>query len=227
MNKKTADIFIILVMVVLACACDLLPGGGLELGREGGPSPTPADVLLQDNFSDFGSGWEMGDYDFGSVGYKDGGYFVTSTSNGMVMWGVAGRSFDNLVIEVDATRVSAGLNSDNAYGVVCRDQSSNSATGYYLRVSGDGHYSIAKAEEGQEFEMLVEWTESSAIQQGNATNHIRAVCNGPTLELSVNGQHLATVEDSTFISGDIALTATTYENEATEVHFDNLVVSKP
>ncbi|MEA3340093.1 MAG: LamG-like jellyroll fold domain-containing protein, partial [Chloroflexota bacterium] len=121
-------------------------------------------------------------------------------------------------------QISAGPDSDNAYGIVCREQ--GNGDGYYLRVSGDGYYSIAKAE-GEEFEALVEWAESDAIRQGNATNHIRAICDGSTLVLFVNGQRLATAEDSTFASGDIALTATTYEKDPSEVHFDNLVVNEP
>jgi hypothetical protein len=141
------------------------------------------------------------------------------------MWGVAGRSFDDLVLEVDATQVSAPSSNDNDYGVVCREQ--GDGNGYYILISGDGYYAILVKVEGTEFEALVNWTESSVIRQGNATNHIRAVCDGSTLELSVNGQRLATAEDSTFSTGDIALTATTYEDQSTEVHFDSLVVRKP
>ena len=211
--------FAILTMVALAC--NLLPGGG---GTSPPPSSTAAEPLLQDDFSDSGSGWEIGDYDGGSVGYRDGAYFVTSTVSELGVWGVANRSFDDLVIEVDATQVSAGPVSDNAYGVTCREQ--GDGNGYYLRISGDGYYSIVKVEGGGPV-VLVDWEGSSAIRQGNETNRIRAVCDGVTLKLSVNGEHLATVEDSTFTSGDIAFTATTYENEATEIHFDNLVVRKP
>ncbi len=185
----------------------------------------PAHILFQDNFSDSNSGWEVGDYDDGDVGYKDGAYFVTSVNLETLMWGVAGRSFDDVIIEVDATQVTAGPTNDNAYGVACREQD-GSGDGYYLRISGDGYYSIAKAA-GGEFTALVEWAESSAIKQGNATNHIRAMCNSATLALFVNGQRVATVVDSTFASGDIALTATTYEEGMTEVHFDNLVVRRP
>jgi hypothetical protein len=61
----------------------------------------------------------------------------------------------------------------------------------------------------------------------NATNHIRSICDGSALALFVNGRRLATAEDSTFAKGDIALTATSYEDEPTEVHFDSLVVQRP
>jgi hypothetical protein len=222
-DKKILGAAVILAMAALACGGDLLPGGGASSK----PSPTPDNVIFQDDFSDAGSGWEVGEYEGGSVGYKDSVYYVSSTATDVMMWGVANRSFDNFVIEVDAIQVSAGPISDNAYGVVCREQGDGG--GYYLRISGDGYYSIAKAGVGAggEFVPLVDWEESSAINKGNTTNHIRAVCNGSTLELSVNGERVATAEDSTFSTGDIAFTATTYESEATEIQFDNLVVRTP
>ncbi len=225
MNRKILGVFVLLAVAALACSRggDILPGGG----EEGPPPPTPvpADALLfQDDFGDPNSGWEVGEYDFGSVGYKDGVYFVISTMNTVPMWGVALRSFDNTVVEVDATQISAGPTSNNAYGVVCREQ--GDGDGYYLSISGDGAYRIAKSV-NREFVALVDWAASDAIQTGNATNHIRVVCNGTSLELFVNGVLLGAAEDGTFASGDIAFTATTYEEEMTEVHFDNLVVVKP
>jgi len=83
--------------------------------------PETGNILFRDDFSDSGSGWEVGDYEGGSVGYKDGVYFVTSLGNGSTMWGTANRSFDDLIIEVDATQVSAGPDNNNDYGVVCRE----------------------------------------------------------------------------------------------------------
>jgi hypothetical protein len=222
MDKKILVAVVILAMAALACGGDLLPGGGGSAKS----SPTPDNVIFQDDFSDAGSGWEIGEYEGGSVGYKDNVYYVSSSATDIMMWGVANRSFDNFVVEVDAIQVSAGPISDNAYGVVCREQ--GDGAGYYLRISGDGYYSIAKAEVGAgEFVPLVDWEESSAINKGNATNHIRAVCNGSTLELFVNGERVATAEDNTFSTGDIAVTATTYESETTEIQFDNLIVRAP
>lgn len=184
-----------------------------------------APVLLEDDFSDPGSGWEVGDYDNGSVGYGDGVYFVTSTVDDKMMWGVANQSFGDLVIEVDATQVSAPANDDNAYGVMCRVQA-NGYDGYILRISGDGFSSIHKVVDGSP-EVLVDWSESEPIRQGNAMNRLRVVCDGSTLALFVNGELAAEASDTSFTEGDIALTATTYEDEATEVHFDNLVVTRP
>jgi len=227
MRRKTRRMLSVLtplVMIVLACTC--IPTGGQEEPRAPASVGTPpaADVLFEDDFSDQNSGWEVGDFESGSVGYKGGRYFVTSLGNADTMWGVAGRSFGDVAIEVEATQVSAPDNYNNDYGVLCREQGDGS--GYYMLVSGDGYYGIAKGQDG-DFEWLVEFTESGAIHQGNATNRIRAVCDGSTLALFVNGQRLATAEDGSFSEGDIGLTATSYESAPTEVHFDNLVVREP
>ena len=227
-----------LICLVLAVGVVLVGLYALD-GKNGGTRATPASVtvatpspsaaetntvIFRDDFGSSVSGWEVGEYEAGDVGYKDGAYFVISTENSSAMWGVSNRSFDDSIVEVDASQISAGPESDNTYGVICREQ--GNGDGYYLRISGDGYYSIARAA-GEDITPLVDWTQSSIIRQGNATNHIRAVCDGPTLTLFVNEQNLATIEDTTFAQGDIALTATTFEDQPTEVHFDNLVVHVP
>ncbi|HIE39242.1 MAG TPA: hypothetical protein EYH30_04900 [Anaerolineales bacterium] len=225
MSRGKRDLLIAFGLVaLLTLSCKAITDG--EPPPIGTPAPPPPSggPLLQDDFSDPGSGWEIGDYSGGSVGYAEGAYFVTATEAGSLMWGLAYRDFSDLVIEVDAIQVSAPPNDNNSYGVMCRVQADDD--GYLLRISGDGYYAIHRIV-GGEFEPLVDWTTSDAIRQGNATNHLRVVCDGTHLALVVNGRLLAEVEDATYTSGDIALTATTFEEEPTEVRFDNLVVTAP
>ncbi len=231
-KKKALCVLILLVVTMLACTCNLTPRPGPaptlppSQGGQGGSRGKADEESLpfRDDFSDEGSGWEVGEYVGGSVGYKDGQYAVTSVSNASTMWGVANRSFDDVVIEVDTTQISAGPESNNDYGIVCREQ--GDGDGYYLLISGDGYHSILKAVDG-EFTELAEWTRSDAIYTGDRINHIEATCDGHRLALSVNGQTVVTAVDDTFSAGDVALTATTYENTLTEIHFDNLVVREP
>lgn len=211
----------LLTLALMACSLPGLMPPAINTPEGGGGK---SGVLFQDDFSNPQSGWEVAEYDTGKVGYGDGYYYVVSYGDGNTMWGVANRSFDNLVIDVDATLVSGPANND--YGVVCRTADPESGVGYYMLISSDGYYAIGKATNGG-YEGLVDFTESRAIRQGNATNHIRAVCNGRKLSLYVNGQLLGEAEDSEFSSGDIALTATSYESEAVEVWFDYLTVTAP
>ena len=181
-------------------------------------------MLWEDNFNDPNSGWEIGKFADGAVGYGSGYYYVKSTQDSMTIWGVAGKNFSDTVIDVGATQITSPESNNNDYGVVCRVQPNGD--GYYLLISGDGYYSIFIAD-GDTFIPLVDWSKSSFIKQGNSLNYIHATCTGTRLELIVNGEILAEATDSTFSSGDIAMTATTYEDETVEVHFDNVVVYKP
>jgi hypothetical protein len=68
---------------------------------------------------------------------------------------------------------------------------------------------------------------SDVIRQGQATNRIRATCNGSLLGLSVNGYDLVEVEDVDFTAGDVGLIAGTFETPGTDILFDNFKVLKP
>ncbi len=215
-RKRTFTLVIsLLLLVAVSLACG---------GSDGGGGTTDDGPLLEDDFSSESSGWEVGDYDGGSVGYTgDGAYFVRTAEDGG-MWGVASVSFSDVDIEVKATQVTADPTDNNAYGIGCRLQ--QEGYGYYLVISGDGGYAIILVTEDDEVN-LVDWTATDAVNMGNASNNMRAVCDGTTLTLYANGKRLATAEDSTFDSGDIGLVAVTYENAPTEIHFDNIVVTKP
>ncbi|MCJ7810713.1 MAG: hypothetical protein MUP62_00715 [Dehalococcoidia bacterium] len=53
------------------------------------------------------------------------------------------------------------------------------------------------------------------------------MCDRSRLALYCNGQLLGETTDSSYTQGGIALTTTTLEPEATEIHFDNLTVYEP
>ena len=223
-----------LALLILACSLPFAPtvddrtepSGVDSSGTSGDSSGGSAtgELLLEDNFSDPASGWEVGEYEGGTVGYLSNIYQVESFGDGNVMWGVAGEVFDDVVIEVTATQFSAPDNDNNDYGVACRIQ--DEGAGYYLLISGDGFYAIMKAV-GDDRDPLVDWTESDAINQGNASNDVRGTCDGNSLTLEVNGQQLASATDSEFLSGDVALTATSYEDASTQVYFDDVRVRRP
>ena len=195
------------------------------------PPSSTGNVLFQDNFSSSNSGWEVGDYASGSVGYGNGYYFVKTTKKGVNMYGAAFQTMTDAVIEVDATEVNGPSNNNTGYGVVCRLQSGTDADmGYYFRISGDGYYSADVASGGNFTTLLTgdDWQTSSAINQGSATNHILVSCNGNHFIFEVNGVTLFEGDDSTFVSGDVALMGTTYEDSTSaEFHFNNFVASQP
>lgn len=85
------------------------------------PTPPPdANVLFQDDFSDPDSGWDVktgeeGGYDTGGrAGYESGIYFIISNKHGSPELGSANRYFNDVVIDVDATQISAPSNNHNS-----------------------------------------------------------------------------------------------------------------
>ncbi len=204
-----------IILVATGILSSLLPSSG------GG-------VLFQDDFSDPSSGWEVGTYENGSVGYGDGFYFVISTRRSVAMWGSLDREFTDVVVDVDVTQIASPANND-AFGVRCRGQAGTTgegSDGYALMISGGGFYSI-QIIRGGNYDPLISWTRSDVIHTGNATNHIRAACQGSHLTLAVNGVTLAQVDNASYPSGTIGLIAATLGDQMTEIHFDNLVVSAP
>ena len=182
-------------------------------------------VLYRDRFEGRKPAWETGEFVEGVVTYADGVYSITSYGNSHMMWGrLDGRTFDNVDIEVEATPVITPANYNNSFGIGCRIQPNND--GYYLRVSSDGYYAITKIADSIPIQ-LIDWTASPIIRKGTETNILRAVCHGNRLEWYANGYQLGAVQDTAFQSGDIVLTATSFEAEPTQVHFDNFIARKP
>ena len=142
-------------------------------------------------------------------------------------WSNPQRSFSDLIITAQTRQVSGP--DDNAYGVICRYQSEENY--YVFLISGDGHYAIGKYQTGSgDIVYLTEnggFVYSEIINQGTATNEIRASCIGNQLSLAVNGTPLVTVTDPTFVTGDIGVGAATFQVGTLVVQFDNVVVVAP
>lgn len=178
------------------------------------------ETLLQESFAEPGA-WETfveGDMD---LQVNDGVYRM-QTGDGGYIWGLNEDEHTDVVIEVTTEQSSTFEN--NAYGVMCRADTTNNGDGYYFMISGDGYYTIAKGE-GDSVNPLVEWTQNTAVNQGQASNTIRAVCVGSYLAIYVNDKFLAEVEDSSYASGFTGLAAAAFEGGNIDVSFDNLTIS--
>jgi len=165
------------------------------------------------------------------VGTKDGVFVVQSLSD-LWNWGKSKSEFTDTVIEFDATLITAPQNNNSGIGVICRlhSRDDKSIDGYLLGISGDGYYSIRSINSGT-MSALVDWTFSDSVNQGLVNNKIRATCNGSDLSLEVNGDLVATATTVAGgpASGSFAFATVSFETDqkTSEVHFDNLVVSKP
>ncbi|MBZ0293441.1 MAG: hypothetical protein K8L99_12815 [Anaerolineae bacterium] len=98
-------------------------------------------------------------------------------------------------------------------------------SGYLFLIQGTGSYAIMRAS-GRDVQPLVNWTASSAIHQGQATNELRAVCVDDYLAFYINGQFVADATDDAFSAGQVALMASAATRLGVTVEFDNLIVSE-
>lgn len=209
---------IILILVSLLAAC-----------QEQGPDPCDAGgTLFTDEFEgETDCGWAQYSRNGASSSISEGVLTLTASQPGQIWWTNPGRSFDDVIISAEVEHV--GGPQDNAYGLICRYQSSENF--YVFLISSDGYYAIGKYQSGNEqVEYLTgegEYLEAEAINQGQGRNSLRASCIGNELTLTVNGELLETVTDPTFVTGDIGVGASTFEPGSLVVNFDNVRVLAP
>lgn len=224
--KKTRIITLLAFVLLFTLACSMFSSTpAVEAPAVEAPA---SNILFQDDFSDPNSGWDRNDWESGITDYNNGSYQMLVKVPSYDVWANPGKSFDGDVrVEVDATKVAGDFDDD--YGLICRYSGEPSAPNYYyFIISSDGYAVIGKVTEGSnEYISSEKMTPSDAINQGMATNRLRADCIGSTLTFYVNGQQAASASDSAFTSGDVGLVAGTFDIPSAEFSFDNLVVSKP
>jgi hypothetical protein len=222
MNKKVLIALAVLVLAAIACSTTTIIPTTVPTSGGGGGS-TSSNILYQDTFTDPNSGWTHHQTANSTMDYANGGYRINLTTTDMLAFATAGKSFQSDVrVEADATKT--GGPEDNYIGVICRYQDTDNF--YFFVISSDGFAGIAMYKANQ-VSILTgsKFSASPAINQGAATNHIRADCVGNTLTLSVNGQQVSTVTDSTFTTGGLLARANTVAG--VDILFNNFVVSKP
>ena len=220
MHKVYLLAILALLLSGLACSSSAnLPDGGATASK-------PANVIFQDDFSNDTSGWSRVRSDEGITDYENGAYRIFVNLDNEDYFGTPGLSLQSDVrVEVDATKVAGS--DDNDFGILCRYQDNNNF--YQFLISSDGYVGILKYVAGSMQSIAAEaLVEHSAVNQGNARNHIRADCLGNTLTLYVNGQQVSVAQDASFTGGgDVGVFAGTYDTPGTDIYFDNFIVTLP
>ncbi|HLA96869.1 MAG TPA: hypothetical protein VJL34_00325 [Anaerolineales bacterium] len=208
-----------LVLVSLACQAVVS-----DSSTNTEPPVDRAEVLFQDDFANPASGWDRVDEAAGITDYEDGVYRILVNEENTDIWANPGLNFSDLHIEVDATKMGGDDNND--FGLICRYVDAENF--YFMIISSDGYYGVGKVVAGEQQLIGTDsMPPSDEINQGNATNHLRADCVDKEIALYVNGELLAEYEDSQFSSGDVGLIAGSFDLPGTEIYFDNFVVLKP
>jgi tetratricopeptide (TPR) repeat protein len=187
-------------------------------------------LLFSDDFSSQDCRWYTNG-DPASEGLcAGGGYVLVEKQPNAAFWALPGRLFSDVRIEVTATK-QAGEEDSNFFGVICRVQGTTGSAGSYaFLITSDGYYGIAKiaTEAGQTSLALIKpdaMLFSSAINKGDSTNKIGAVCSGTRLALYVNDQLLIETNDTDYTTGQVGILAGAFSKAAgTSIFFDDFKV---
>lgn len=216
-NKSVFSALVVLVLTALACNA---------LSGSGGGSNNGSDALFQDDFTNQNNGWKTYQNENAQASYEGGEYILRVFPTSWFVWGNPEGANPNLEnVRIDVSAHSAGQAAEPGFGIMCHYQDSNNT--YYLGVSVDGFYVIAKTVDGSETVLSHEdsWAQSDAIPVNASLYQIRAECGNGALALYMGDTQLASVSDSTFTSGNVGLFAQTFDQGNAEIRFDNLVAT--
>jgi hypothetical protein len=223
-HRRTLFVVLLLLAAsILACQIPFGLGGGTEATPTPLPQPTPTvpswPLVLTEDFSDPESGAYVDSDETRRYFYQDGYYGIEILKEDWSNWSWWGDVFSDFMLEVDLTPQGEGGQGGVIFRMVEEQQF------YHFTITPDGRYRLQKRVSEENWEMLLDWTESAHIRTGGVTNRLRVVCLGPTISLYVNDQYLYTAQDTSHTEGKIGLTAGTFEGEPYNlVHFDNLGV---
>lgn len=205
------------VLALAALACEAVTGGGdessievpeieipeVEIPEVDIPEINISDVIMSDDFSS--SQWGTGTDADSAVEYIGNAlnfdvytdnYFVWSTPDDEV--------YSDIHMEV--TAINNDTDSTTALGFICNKSTGNDF--YYFAMTPAGQYAIALAADGEEDVFLTnndEWADSDLIAVNASSYRVGADCGNGQLTLYVDGVEIASVSDSTYTSGRVAV----------------------
>jgi hypothetical protein len=159
----------------------------------------PGTRVFEDRFSTTAGGWDQVDDATGRQRTKGGVYEIAAEQRGDHIGVPRARddlaSLRNVVVRVDARRVSADTPSGdpNGYGIACRQKDAGNF--YWFNITNAGWYGVNKRLDGEQ--VRLEWPKPATpgIISATSPNHIQVMCaqakgGGTRLVLWVNGHQL-------------------------------------
>jgi hypothetical protein len=186
--------------------------------------PESGEILFADDFSTAGS-WDTWNDSLSIVNQNSGGLRFFVNIPDYDYWSRPKVDFQNVIIEVDAVKVSGPAN--NNFGVICRYE--NRDNFYYFLISSDGYYGILKVKDAEHTIISHRELQYSDVilKENSEINHMRVECIDSNLVLFVNDQKLAVASDSEFDWGGAGLMVGSYDQPGVDILFDNFIVIQP
>jgi serine/threonine protein kinase len=187
-----------------------------------------SNVLLEDDFSvGRSSAWGTGTDSDSSIEYADEALQMIVFTKNYFVWSTPDdQDYQNIHMEV--TVINNDTDPTTAFGIMCFQQVEESSY-YYLAMTPAGEYAIAKAVAGQNDLFLTnndQWTSSDLIEQNASSYRVGVDCGNGTLTLYVDGQQIASVSDTSYSTGGVALFTWSGEKvSSADVTFDDFIMT--
>ena len=205
------------LLVTLFAACDAVDV----------PLPGASRTLFHDEFvQGFTGDWQLESDELGSSTIVPEQLLIELNAPNLIQYSTLSEpTFTDFILEVDAGLNNGSLSS--TYGVLFRMQGPDEF--YRFAITGDGMYILERHDlNGATVIFTEDWRGTAAINRGHGLRNILKVeADGPRIAIYVNDTLLEEVTDSSYRSGNIALSAGTFDGAGTQVSFDNLSVYPP
>lgn len=228
--RSINKVFIAIAYLALAAlACQAVPRLlGPKVGNTVEPPatgvPAQGNVIFEDDFSS--AKWGTGTDADSSVEYANNALQMIVYTKNYFVWSTPDATdYTNSHMEVTVT--NNNTDPTTTFGIICHKQSGTSDF-YYLGITPNGEYAIAKATTGQDDVVLTnnkEWIKSDLITTNTPSYRVGADCGNGTLTLYVDGQKIDSVTASDYTKGGVALfTWSGQEATTTNISFDDFVM---
>ena len=214
MLRAFSHFLLISLFAILIVACD-----AVEV-----PLPGASKTLFHDEFvQGFTGNWQLESDELGSTAIVPEQLLIELNAPNLIQYTTLSEpTFSDFILEVEAGLNNGSLAS--TYGVLFRMQSPEEF--YRFAITGDGMYLLERHDlNGAAVIFTEDWRGTAAINKGHGLRNIlRVEADGPRIAIYVNDTLLEEVTDSSYRSGNIALSAGTFDGAGTQVSFDNVSV---
>lgn len=104
----------------------------------------------------------------------------------------------------------------DGYGLIYRAQ--DEAHYFAFAVGSDGYYAVLQITDGEETP-LVDWQQFPHVHRGQQANRLRVTCAGPNCHFYINDEYATTIEDDTWLAGDVGLWVRNFQDADVAVRF--------
>ena len=226
-----------IILGVLVLACVLILGVLYWVGQQAaqslgttvagtavsiGEPPVSTDfpnVLLRDSLaSEATSQFTAGQTESGDYRFENGAFVIESLDTDQIVWQTIDEVVDDASFEIEAT-----VDKPRSAAIALLFRYQDNQNFYILSIDGRGRYRVARYV-NDEFSVLSDWKSSPAINAAGSSNRLRIEMAGDALTFFCNGQRLTSLQDSAFLSGNLAFGTETFNEGQGVVRFTNLVV---